>query len=371
MSRGALAGLLLVTVVLAGCWDFRDLDQRAFAVMLGLDRADQGGYRVSAQIAVGTPHGRPQQPVAPYRILVGEGPGIQEALQVIRGDLYRELDLSLVGTVVIGAELAREGLHRLDWVVRALSLPPTALLVVSRDTAEAVVRAESPAMVVPALYLEQGLSGVFSRHPAALPVRLWKFYYRLLPSPLEDEYLAAVTSQNYGINYAGVAVLADGRLTGWLEKPEAEIFAVLRAGRIAGHLISGQVPGHPGARATLPAMGGRAAYWTELRGNTPVLRVRLRTSGALGELVGFSLQSPADQLLVQRGLAAAEENRVRQMISRLQALGADPLGFGELLRRRRPDHPAVRDAEGWRAAYARAEVRVDVDITVISPGFIK
>lgn len=361
---------LLVALPLAGCWDFRDLNQRAFIVMLGIDPGGQSRYRVTAQLAVTNPYGRPAQKAPPSRVVAGEGATVVEALQVIRGRLYREPDLSQVGTVVIGAGLARWGLPWLDYLVRSLSLPSATMTALAWDTAEAVVRARSPALAVPAQYAEFGLSETYTRYPGTFAVPIWKLLHRFWPSPLEDEYLPILRPDVYGINFGGAALLAGGELRGRLALPEAELFGFLREGRTAGHVLYADVP-ELGLRAAAYLLGAKVTRRTRLRGSQPELSVELRVQGRLEELAGMPRLSQAEPARIEAALEAAQAERIRRLLHHLQQLQVDVLGFGELLRREHPDHPLLQSPRRWRAAYAGAAVAVKVDINLVTYGDVR
>lgn len=101
----SLVALLVALLPLAaGCWDFRGLDQRGFVLMVGIDRREDDKFRLSLQMQTATPgqqDGQGGGGQRPYRVLTGEGDTIREAFERARADIFRELDLTFMDTIVI------------------------------------------------------------------------------------------------------------------------------------------------------------------------------------------------------------------------------------------------------------------------------
>ncbi|BDG59827.1 Ger(x)C family spore germination protein [Caldinitratiruptor microaerophilus] len=370
LRRVALAGALAVSS--AGCWDLRTLDQRAFALLMAIDR-QEGQWQLTAQIAVpggqdrgGGAEGTP----AAIELVSGRGNSLREALDDLRSRLHRELDTSHMDTVVIGEAAAREGLDRLLFLSRSLRVPVVASVAVSRGPAAEVTRARSPALNLPALFTARAFTGSFTRHPGVIPVPVWMLFNRLLPSPFQDPYAPGLVSREGQIDFAGVALFSGPRMVGWLDGHDAATLGVIRARRVVGS-VSADVPaqdGQPGGRTVLRVVTGRIRYSADLRDGRPVLRLNASFHGDLDEAPPGLLRDAQGQARVEQALARESEARLESLLHRLQEIGSDPIGFGEDFRVRWPDSPFVRDKASWQAAYRQAEVEARVDISITSSG---
>ncbi|BDG62398.1 Ger(x)C family spore germination protein [Caldinitratiruptor microaerophilus] len=363
MRRAPLAAALALAVASAGCWDFRDTDERALVLMVGIDRGQTAPYQVSVQIPIPR-GGAPEALIASdFRVLAEEGRTVEEALEKIRASLYRFMELGQVKVVIVGEAVAREGLGGIDWLWHSRRFPAVAFLAVAREPVAEVIRARTPPVALPALFLYHAFRPTHGVDDGVVPVERWQALQRLR-SPLEDVFLPGVTSRKYGLNVEGVAVFREGRLVGWFSPEESRTFNRLRSTRFYGSLA---VPrGGGGKPGDLLLTGGRSRYGVRVgAGGEPVLWAHLEAQAAVRE---------RDEMPIRELEAAGArqlEEETRRVLARLQALGADPLGFGERLRRLDPTHPAVAGPEAWRRAYARAPLEVEAVIRIRTTGYTR
>nr|PZN37102.1 MAG: hypothetical protein DIU70_13265 [Bacillota bacterium] len=302
-------------------------------------------------------------------MMVGEGPTLQRAFENARADLSRELDLSFLDVLVIGEAAARD-LWELDWIVRNLRIPVTANVALARGEAEPVVRAQTPGFPLPAIYATRGFSGAWTRSPAAVRTFLWTLFNRDLFSPLEDPYVPVLVPDEYGLNWHGVAVFQGPALAGMVGEESAALINIVRGNRFE-YTIDAEVPGRPGVRAALFVQRGRVRRRVVWENGKPVLTVHMTVYGDLREMTGLELQDSATQAEVERALADQLARDVTGLIQELQALGSDPLGFGELARRAAPYRPEVQGRDAWQAAYQGARVMVTATVHIISTGYLR
>ncbi|MEK4342507.1 Ger(x)C family spore germination protein [Brevibacillus sp. FSL L8-0710] len=103
---------LLLLVVLTGCWNRRELNELAIAVAMGVDKKDND-YLVSIQIvnpgAVAAQRaGTDTAPVITYST---QGTSIFEALRRTTTKSPRKIYLSHMQVIVLGKEVAEEGIN--------------------------------------------------------------------------------------------------------------------------------------------------------------------------------------------------------------------------------------------------------------------
>lgn len=368
---------LAATLLISGCWDYRDIDNRALAIMIGIDRGEKKSHQVCVQIALpsklkiargGAGGGGGGERDKPYRVMCAEGAGVALALDDIRASLTQDLDTSHLKIVVVGAEMARAGLDQIDWVARNLQMMNTAFITVARGRSEEVVRAETESEEIPAFYLYHAYSGEFTRSRAVTPQHVWQVYYRDLMSGAHDPVLPAVTGRKYGLNFQGYGVFRGQRLAGWVDGLDAETLGMFLGRRISGTLQT-SFPGQPEAVTGLFVNNGSVKRAVELREGQPVLRISMRLSGDMrGLRTGVAVLNTQIERKLEEGYARDAERRVRSLIRKLQEMGTDPLGFRERLRRLDPSHPAVTDEQIWLRMYAEAPLEVRAEVTMVTPG---
>jgi spore germination protein KC len=336
------------------------VDERALALMLGIDRAGGGDYRVTVQIPVARGPGTEPTSGGSVRIMTEVGPSVEGALLRVSRALYRSLELGQLKVIVVGAGLAREGLDRFDWLWRSRRIPGVTFLAVARETAAEVVAAETPLLAIPALFLYHQLKTTHATDDNVVPVYRWQAL-RNVVSPLEDLFLPGVTAHRYGLNVAGVALFRQGRLVGWLDDTGPPSLNRLLGWRFDGVLV---VPGAADRPAAVRITGGGSRYGVRTEDHGLTLWAEVTVEGEARE------SGVSDVLELERRGAAVLMAETAGLIRQLQSLGTDPAGFGERLRRQHPGHPAVTSAAAWRAAYARAGVAVRARVRLRTPGYV-
>lgn len=378
MTRAArlVIWFALASVLVTGCWDARGLEQRGFVVMAGVDKTEDGQFRVSLQTQIGR-SGRkggdqasgPAQEQAGYRVITSEGETIEAAVGRAAGEISRELDLSLMDVVVFG-ESAVSDLAEHDFFARSTRFPVSAFVAVTRGDAETVVRARSPGFQLPGRFAAHGLSGTWTRSPAVVSVPVWTLFQRHYFTPLEDPYAPTLTAATYGLTWDGLAVFREHSLAGFLTPEEATVFNVVR-GRRRTTTIEATVPGKAADKVALSVDQARARRWVSWTEAGPVLHVDVRAAGAVQEMWRTRLEDPATQAQLERALAKVMAGQIRALIGRLQGLGSDPIGFGELARRANPNRKEVQNGRAWHTAYGRARLDVSVRVEITSTGYMK
>jgi spore germination protein KC len=375
MRRTAL--LMMVMLLLGtGCWDARPIEQRAFVMMMGIDRTPAGQYRVTIQVQRAGYEGQAgggQRARAPTsQVLVNEGATPRQALEHARDELARELDTTFLELTVIGREVAEQHLEELDWIVRAFRVPVSGYVAVAPADAESVVRGNAPGYGMPAQFaLFSLLSGGWTRSAAIVEGHMWLMFNRNFFTPLEDAFAPVLAAREDGqLSWQGLAVFKERRLAGLLSEPEAAHFNLLLGAR-SQMVVAAKVPERQGAKASLFLQTVRVKRRVTWQGDRPVIQIRLLARGILQELIGMRMWEDADERAVENALADALATDVKALVRRLQDLGSDPLGFGELARERAPYRREVSSGDAWRDAYRRAEVDVVVTMRMVSPGYMK
>jgi len=160
-----LAALLALILVLAptaflvgGCWDLRELDDWAFVGIMGLDKGAQPGWlRLSVLVQLpGFVSGVGGRVAPALTRLTSEGPTLYDAHRRLEELTGNYLTYSHTQVVVIGEELAKEGLEALvDSFKRSRELHHTIIMAVADGvTAEEVLAsARGDIDPFPAMYL--------------------------------------------------------------------------------------------------------------------------------------------------------------------------------------------------------------------------
>lgn len=373
---------LTFTLLLAGCWDYRGLEGRAFAVMAGVDRTEDNRFRLTLQVQLVKAEqrgggggggggsdggGGGGEGGGAYRVLTGEGDTLRMAFEQARGLIARELDEVVLDTIVLGESVA-DNLEDVRIFIRSLRVPVPSFVAVARGDAEPIVHASTPGIQVPGEYTLQGFRGTWTRSPQVVRAYLWTILLRDYHSPLEDSYAPALTAEKYGLNWDGMAVFRHRSLVGFLSADEASTFNLVENQRfersVEAQLDSDQ-------KAAMAIQRGKVRKWVTWEGDVPVLHVHVNGGGDVRELTGTKLTNPGAQFKVESALSKALADQIAKLLRRLQEMDVDPVGFGELARRAAPYREEVQTRAAWRSAYQRAQLDIRVSLQAISSGYVE
>lgn len=149
--------LLLCATVLSGCWSKKELTDLAFVIAVGIDKTKDGKFAVTFQVVnPGNVAGSTQRgggsggvPVSIYK---ATGDNLVEASRQASKKLSRLIYYAHTNLVVIGEEVAKEGVNRLfDALERNSECRSTAMVVIARHhSAEEVLKILTPIDKIPA-----------------------------------------------------------------------------------------------------------------------------------------------------------------------------------------------------------------------------
>ena len=360
--RAALV-LLLAAVLLAGCWDLEEIDRRTVVLGLAFDTTRDGGIRMVASVpdpralvpSGGTVIGpQPKEPA--FVVLQTRGRTVSENLAALREITSRDLFLGQILVVGVSERLARQGiLSILEVLMNNTDIPRAAWFVVAAGDPARVLAIKPPQQTFPEFYLDD-VFRARGKAAGALAVPYWRVWVDTL-LPGRDALVPVVgPGPQHQMRVAQVAAFRDGRLVGILSEPETRLLALIRDARNT----LWEVELGDGRRIGLRPLGAdtRIVPLAPGPGGTPRFRFDVQLNMALMEVYGATGGAPrAFEQAAERDLTRALERLLR----RLQAMGSDPLGFGEYWRIAQPTAFRSRD---WHTQWpqARIDVRVRVNI---------
>ena len=141
MHKGKLLWLLLPSLLLTGCWDKKDPEDRAFIMTLGVDTAAAGCRFTFAPANTGE---------GEARTYAAESETLAGAVAQIDGQMSRKTDLGQLKTVIFSGEMLEDG-RKLERILQELERSQTisekvmllATMDRAADCAEAVLAADS------------------------------------------------------------------------------------------------------------------------------------------------------------------------------------------------------------------------------------
>ncbi|QIA27213.1 Ger(x)C family spore germination protein [Thermaerobacter sp. PB12/4term] len=370
--RGAktrlLVLLLLVAGMLTGCWDLEEIDRRTVVLGLAFDTDPRGGLRMVASLpdpralvpSGGTVIGpQPQEPA--FVVLETRGRTASDNLAALREVTSRDLFLGQILVVGVSERLARQGVRSLlEFLMNNTDIPRAAWFVVAPGDPAQVLGIKPPQQTFPEFYLDD-VFRARGKPAGILAIPYWRVWVDTL-LPGRDALVPVVTpGPQQQMRVAQAAAFRGSRLAGILTERETRLLALLRDARST----LWQVDLEEGRRRlALRALGTgvRIVPLPPGAGGTPRFRFDVTLNMTLVEVYGGT-PGPTEEL--EREARRDLTRSLTRLVRRLQAMGSDPLGFGQRWRIAFPRRFAEQD---WHQLWARARVEVRVRLTISRGG---
>jgi Ger(x)C family germination protein len=356
----------LLLLLLTGCWDRHELDERANSLMTGVDLCSEQEdcflissrqYAIPGRIPTG-PGGRSSTDA----VMVVSSPGKDgpDSRTRAQAEMARDLHFGHQRMLLWGEAFARQELRTyLDYVWRVPEIRRQMWVAVVEGRAEDVVRARPPLDPVPALYLSDQFEEAVETGRLPAQSTLGDFMVRLAGQG-EEPFAPLLRLAPPYPEIVGLAVFREARMVGKLNGQELSTFLLLAGGRRTSQRL--EVATSDGQVAWIELTGRAARYRIRWEQNRVHANVALSLEGDLAAGTPGVTGSDSATLRLMEQRAATEVSRLAgALLTRLQQeYRSDILGLGA---RVRAFHPAVwRQIPDWPAAFAAA--RFDFEVTV-------
>lgn len=404
-KRRLIALVLVLVALLAGCWDRTEIEDMAYLVVLGIDRAEGDTLLVTAMVAV-TPElagggveaaVKPERPRLAARFLTARSETVTQALYILNGGLSRRLDSRQTRAVIVGEALAREGLEPL---IMELTRAPWArgniFFAQARGRAHDVLTSFDPVSEVNPPRMLEGLLLQAKALHLAPPLRLHHFVARRAaiggdpypPAMAVHPGVAAGTQEPRGtpaesalpgalprgggnpVDFVGTAIYRGDRLVGFLNVDQTQMLLALR-GEMGKAYVTFPDPDDPERQVTMRFhQENLPAYRATMRDGRPYVTVSLHFEGEVLAVPGGTnyAAQPARARLEQAAAQYASAT-IREVLERLREWEADPIGFGHLYRGRFSSWSEWA-AFDWSRRIGQLEVEVEAAMRIRRYGLV-
>lgn len=381
---------LLLTTLMAGCWDRLEIEDQLFPTTLGIDKGERRSYRmtirvpISAALRSGILGGRSGGGET-SDILTVEADNIMQGMRTLNASTARRITLRHLRGVIFSEELAREGLH--DLLVEMLrngEIHETIGVWIVRGNAHETLDKARPTGEFNPAKIAEGLLLVQKGLHMAPPIRLHHMLNRtsrigvdpyaavaglnkqiLGEGPPEAGSASAIAGDldRWGTNpmeIAGTAVFRDDKLAGYLDVDETQALLAMRGemGKAyitlpdplkpeRGMMIRFQQENLPQVRRSLTPEGPRV-----------IMRLLFEGEVLTGDA---DYTDVAERSKVEQAAKVYMEEELRSVLEKLKKWEADPVGFGLTFRSM---FFRVRDWERfrWRDQIGKLEVKVTAEM---------
>lgn len=376
-------------ILLAGCWDKKELNELAIAVGIGVDPSEDG-FKLSAQI-VNPSEVSPQanaSGITPATVRAKQGKTMYEAIRKLSLTNSRRIYTSHLRLLVINEEVAKEGITEvLDFLSRDKDFRADFFIMIARNSkAEDLLKVQTITETIPAnaLYTTLKTSGTVWGETVAINLR------ELLDTiaiPGKNPVLSGMevigdleegetkantetTDSPAKYNYLGLGVFHKDKLVGWLNEEEGKGYNYI-TNKIENTVGSIACP-EEDEEMSIEVKRSKTKQRAKIDGSgKPKIEIHVHAQASIGETdCPIDLMNPKKMNELEKRVEKDITDIIEQTIHKVQdEYKTDIFGFGETIYR---TYPKVWDEikEEWREHFATLDVQVKVEVDIKQLGTI-
>lgn len=397
----------LMLLLNAGCSGAKETDEVAFVVALGVDTsAEAGMVKYTCQIAVpqagSSEGGGSGEEGGKGQISVSvDARSLAEARNLLNSSVARSLSFSHLKVVIIGEELARQGI---DYIFASLMRyrdmrGSTYIVVANQTTAEQFISKNKPGLeqLMSRYYESMMFTATDSGYYTA--TNLHEFYNRLkdlngapyatlvgiqtnmenkqegsmFPQEVSREYTAGNLDELKGppSQVMGLSVFAGDKLAGKLTNEETRMVNILRGKFPTGFYVLAD-PLAPGNFLNLSMrVNGNPDIRLKLTEGKAAIEIKVKMEGEITAIPsGINYEEDSYKAVLENSVSTLLAEQMLKMIHKTQGWGCDVVGFGAHLRPQVATHQEF-EALDWSAMYQQAEVNITVNTVIRRTGLMQ
>ncbi|WP_017726102.1 Ger(x)C family spore germination protein [Halalkalibacterium ligniniphilum] len=384
-----IALLLLVPLLLTGCWNKRELNEIAIVIAVGIDKvAETNDFQVTFQVMNPTAiasgvtggEGGSNTPITTY---TETDKSIFEAIRKVSKKVPRQLYFSHMQVLVIGEELAEEGINEIfDFFDRSSQIRLTTKVVVARETdAASMLKILTPIDKVPGESMAKKIEITEKSWSETINTEIYDVIKamvnigrepiisgaKIIGNPAEGENksnLEQAVPQGL-IEIDGVALFKEGKLKRWVEGNQIRGIVWVQD-KMQGTIMAVD------CRESTDAIGievfrSKTNVTAKVQGGKPSFEIEVRQEGSIGEVrCPIDLTKKESITKIEEDWKEATKKEIEEAVSIAQSEQSDILGFGEVVKRQYPK--AWKELKNeWDKNFAESQVDVKVDAFIRRP----
>lgn len=391
MIKRILGWMLLMSILICGCADRRDIDSLAFVSGVAIDRLPEDQeYQVTFQIInpaqIATQGGKGGTGgKSAVTSVIGRGASLSEAMHEAQSKSPRQLFLGHRKIWLIGERVARQGIQNLlDVTTRMRGARLSMSLAIAKGArASDVLDVMTVMEPIPAFKLHETLEEKAEQTGTGLRTELDDVVRGLLDEGVEPvvsgvEVLGqskeGETEKNITqvepdaiLKADGLALFRDGRLQKWVAGKEARGVIFIKD-KLENTFISFPCQEKKNRFMVIQITRSNAKIRPSLAKGKPMFTVEVDAKGKVIEAnCPVDLKSKDEIRRLEKKTSDEIKKQIRMAVHSSQKVRADVLGFGQSLHRKYPKE-WQQMKQRWPQLFKKAEVQVQVKTQIENTG---
>lgn len=360
--------VLILLVLLTGCWDMVDIDKRIFIGNVGVDKADDKylfifTYPIVRKLVGGEGGGGGGGGGKSIYTIKTEARSFTEAISLIAHRTSRRIYFDHSRNIIIGEDAARSGLKELlESFESNTQTNRRSFLIIAKGKAEEILGQESDQEVLLAYYIESLFKD--AQNKGDLIIKDFSEVMEQIHSLKGNALMPTIVKTGKELDVNGGAVIKNYRLAGFLDPEEARGINILR--------------GEANQTITAFQLGGKKMVVCEINrvdskpvlvksDEAPVLRYDIEIAASLKEIPIMKIDSKVLKEL-EETFASEIKKQVEKGIEKIQKdYRVDVLGVGEYLYKYKPKVWKKYEKD-WKNIFPDAEIIINPKVKFINLG---
>lgn len=367
MKKAAVTLILIVSFLLTGCWNAREINELGFVLSIGIDKVTNG-FKVTAQIANPQTYSKTQSSSInnkSFWIVSSNGKTIFEAIRNMSTISSRRIFWAHIKVIIINEELARSNtLEIFDFFTRNPELRLRTLVAVTPYNAGKLIEVvpdieKDPATLLEDLIEKKNLSG--------------KVYGIMLKDFLEDYLdpnIGPVTSRiiidkskpEPALKVSGAYVFDGNKLVGSLDDDHTRgLLWIKNKIHDSIRVVYCPLDSKP---VTLEIKSSKTSFKSYMEDNEPYYIIKVKAKARITEQGCLTDFNDFHNLnLLSRTLEKAIQADIESTITTAKSLRVDFLGLSRILHRQHKEE-WHRVSSNWNNVFRKAKVTIIVKVDI-------
>lgn len=357
---------ILLSVVLTGCWNRKELNTLAIVQAIGIDRTEDELINISAQILKPSEvKGQAKENTGVW-LVTSTGETVFDAIRNASLKTDRKLYFPHNKVILLGEDTAKKGIiPLLDFLGRDHEVRRLSYIFIAKGKAEDILLGEHEQEKVPGKAIESlAKTSVIASH---LPKRDLEDLIETLGSKTDSSVVPGIelikkedkdTSKNV-VALDSTAIFKKDKLIGWFDHTETRgLLWVLS--EIKSGIIVVKSPEDETKNVSLEIIKASSKITPNIEDGKLTITVEVQEEGNLAEQMSeVNLSKPDTFQELEKRQTAAIEAEINAAITKAQAWNVDIFKFGEEFHRKYPQEwPELE--KNWDQEFPKIEVNLEV-----------
>lgn len=369
-----LALVLTTSILMTGCWNNRTLKTVGISVAIGLDKSDELDKNIEFSIqfakpsALGTEKKTNEKAFIFGNLSANTMHGAVRPLFTV--NLDKEVYIQHVQLIVIGEELAREGVaDALDFWERDHEQNINSRVIVAKGMkGSRILQVESDVQKIPVIHILNSLK-LKKLTSEAYEISLYDALTKMY-TPGEEMILGNIQSTSgaditslQNMDLRGAAAFKGDKMVGWLDKDDTKCLQMVE-NKTKGAVFEIPNPYEEGRYILYEIIKSKAKCELKVEDNKPFFHINVTVYGGPGEILGS--RTPVNSISIKE-MEYATSQEIKKLFEKTlykaqHELKSDIFGFGHKIYQKNPKYwEAIKD--DWDTIYESMSVSVDVKVS--------